>query len=92
MVVFDGAANMQKADWVIAVCFPKVVVCKGIEHVWSIILIEAFKEMLLELLKTWTSIVCIILFYILFLFCFDLCHVIYLFFIAQEHVWHYITC
>ncbi len=53
MIVFDGAANIQKAGQVIAVRFPNVIVCKGTEHVVSLFLIKAFKE----LLKTWTSIV-----------------------------------
>ena len=57
MVVFDGAANVQKAGWVISVRFPKVIVCKGTEHVGSLFLTKAFKEAPFELLKTWTSIV-----------------------------------
>mmetsp|Transcript_4529 Transcript_4529/g.9435 ORF Transcript_4529/g.9435 Transcript_4529/m.9435 type:complete len:217 (-) Transcript_4529:1547-2197(-) len=56
MVVFNGAANVQKAGRVIAVRFPKVIVCKGTEQIGSLFLTKAFKEAPLELLKTWTSI------------------------------------
>ncbi len=79
MIVFDGAANVQKAGKVNAVCFPKVIVCKGTEHVGSLFLTKAFKEAPLELLKTWTSIISFyfVLYYISFHD--NYCHMIYFF-------------
>ncbi len=59
MIVFDGAANVQKACKVIAVHIPKVIFCKGTEYVGSLFLVKAFKEVPLELLKSWTSILSI---------------------------------
>ncbi len=62
MVIFDGAANVQKGGQAIVARFPLVILIQGAGHVCSLFLAKTFKDPKLQLLKTFTAIVSFFIF------------------------------
>ncbi len=66
LVAFDGATNVQKAGQIIQAQFPKIEVIEGVEHLGFLFLSKCFNEPCPQLLKTFTQIVSVLLFYLFF--------------------------